>query len=358
MKILLVDDHSLFRQGLEMLISQSTDFSQVYHAETGTEAIELVKSHPDLDLVLLDYNLADGPGIDVLVSIKAHDQSIPVAMISGDDNPRQIQQSLDLGASGYILKNMDTQEIINAINKTILGEMYIPEEALTKLNDQNAEQPSNIRQIADLARNVIHKNDLTIRADDVEDTPCGLVSAFNNLLDQLQDNQKELQTMAFKDELTGLYNRRYFIEQLERSLKNQQRSMLPFALVYMDLDKFKQINDTLGHDAGDELLKEISARLLSSTREVDVIARLGGDEFTMILSDMKSYDDAVKHLNRLMNNIRQPVTLAGKEIKPSASIGAVLSNQDNDMKALMKLADDALYKVKGTGRNDIYIHKE
>jgi len=357
MKILLVDDHSLFRQGLEMLLTQSTDIELVLHAETGNEAVDIVKKHADLDLVLLDYNLADGLGVDVLVRLKAHDQSLPIAMISGDDNPRQIQQSLDLGASGYILKNMDTSEISSAVNKILIGEMYIPAEVLAKANIEETET-SNIRQIADLARNVIHQKDLTIRADDVEDTPCGLVSAFNSLLDQLHDNQQQLQDMAFRDELTGLYNRRYFLEQLEHSQKHQLRSGLSYALVYMDLDKFKQINDTLGHDAGDDLLKEISKRLMSSTREVDVIARLGGDEFTMILTDIDTHENANIYLNRLIEKLREPVVLAGKEINPSISIGAALSSKNIDIKPLMQLADKALYKVKESGRNNVYIHTD
>jgi len=358
MKILLVDDHSLFRQGLEMLLMQSANIDQVLHAESGTEAMEIVKQRAGLDLVLLDYNLADGLGVDVLTRIKAHDQSLPVAMISGNDNPRQIQQSLDLGASGYILKNMDTKEISAAVEKIIMGGMHIPEEALARVNAEQNETTSNIRQIADLARNVIHQQDLSIRADNIEDTPCGLVSAFNSMLDQLHDNQQQLQSMAFRDELTGLYNRRYFLQQLEHSIKSQQRNIISFALVYMDLDKFKQINDSLGHNAGDDLLKEIARRLLKSSREVDVVARLGGDEFTMILSDIESPENTMIYLKRLMGNLTQSVILAGKNINPSISIGAAISVDSIGIKPLMKMADNALYKVKESGRNGIHISAE
>jgi len=356
MNILLVDDHSLFRQGLEMLLTQSANITTVFHAETGNEAIDIVKQQVDLDLVLLDYNLTDCLGIDVLVRLKAHDQSLPVAMISGDDNPRQIQQSLDLGASGYILKNMDTAEITAAVEKILQGDLYIPKEALAKTNPQNNEEPDNVQKITDLARNVIHRQDLTLRADAAGEAPCGLVSAFNSMLDQLEDKQQQLQTMAFRDELTGLYNRRYFIEQLERSQKHQQRSKQPYVLVYIDLDEFKQINDTLGHDAGDDLLKEVARRLTSSTREVDVVARLGGDEFTIILTDIDTCEKAEKHLNRLLESLRQPVILAAKEIIPGASIGAAMSSEDIDIKSLMQQADKALYKVKNAGRNGVYVY--
>ena len=277
-------------------------------------------------------------------------------MISSDKNPRQIQQSLDLGANGYILKNMDTSEIISAISKILDGDLYIPEEILAKASQQDIKQNSNIRQIADLARNVVHNQDLSIRAEDIEDTPCGLVSAFNSLLDQLHGNQQQLQSMAFRDELTGLYNRRYFIEQLEQSQKKQLRSGTSFALLYMDLDKFKQINDTLGHDAGDTLLKEISHRLTISTRVADVIARLGGDEFTMILTDIENRENTQIYLDRLIEKLREPLMLEDTQCNPSISIGAALSSKSLDIKELMKLADKALYKVKETGRNNISIH--
>lgn len=357
MNILLVDDHSLFRQGLEMLLMQSESIDKVYHAETGSEAIQIVKQQTDIELVLLDFNLADSLGIDVLVSLKAHDQSIPVAMISGDENPRQIQQSLDLGASGYILKNMDTTKISAAVEKVLAGDIYIPEEVLSKASHESSEQTSNVRQITELARNVIHKQDLSLRANDVEDTPCGLVSAFNNLLDQLHGNQQELQTMAFRDDLTGLYNRRYFLEQLEHSLNQQKRSKQAFALVYLDLDKFKLINDTLGHQAGDDLLIEISERLVKYTREVDVVSRLGGDEFTMILADIKTQKDVESYLNRLLDNLRQPIILEGEKVTPSVSVGAVICSDEIDIKVLMQLADNALYKVKESGRNGVHIHQ-
>jgi len=356
MNILLVDDHSLFRQGLEMLLTQSNNTYNVFHAENGNDALEIIKQKNEIDLVILDYNLANGLGIDVLVRVKAHDPSIPISMISGDDNPRQIQQSLDLGANGYILKNMDTSEIISAINSVLEGNLYVPDDVLAKLNQNDDEQDSNIKQIADLARNVVYNQDLSIRAEDVEDTPCGLVSAFNSLLDQLHGNQQQLQNMAFRDELTGLYNRRYFIEQLEQSQKKQLRSGKPFALVYMDLDKFKQINDTLGHDAGDDLLKEVARRLLSSTREVDVVARLGGDEFTMILSDIDNRENTQIYLDRLIEKLREPLMLANTQCNPSISIGAALSSKSLEIKDLMKLADKALYKVKEAGRNNISIH--
>jgi len=354
MKILLVDDHSLFRQGLEMLLRQLDSIESIIHAESGSQAVDTIKEGADPDLILLDYNLGDGVGIDVLLRIKSRDPSIPVAMISGESNPRVVQQCLDNGASGYIQKNMDSDELLSAVQTLLDGNYYIPPSLIVKAYGNEVEEPSESRltQMADVARNIIRDKDLSLRIDHTDEAPCEMVSAFNSLLEELDENNSRLNDLAFTDELTGLANRRLFMERLDQAIKSSKRSDEDFALIYLDLDKFKQINDTLGHDMGDILLTEVSRRLQQSVREIDTVARLGGDEFSIILLDIEAEAMARELVQRIIDNIRKPVQLGETELQPSASIGVTLCQGKSEPKDIIKRADEALYRVKQRGRND------
>ncbi|PCK08622.1 MAG: hypothetical protein COA42_08085 [Alteromonadaceae bacterium] len=362
MNVLLVDDHSLYREALEMLIMQISEVEEIYHAESGNEAIEAVKNHPEIALVLLDYNLDDGLGVDVLLRLRARYPDLRIAMLSADIQPDIILQCINSGADGYIFKRMKSHEINHAVEQILAGETFIPEgaldkEALLKAARKKVGVPgtSNVEQLAAVARHIVLEQDLSIRAHDVEETPGGMVSAFNSLLDQLHDNQKQLKEMAFCDELTGLYNRRYFLEQLENAYSRQVHKGLGFTLVYIDLDFFKQVNDTHGHHVGDELLREVAVRIKHVARDTDVTSRLGGDEFTMIVNGITSAPAAKTYLERLLGKLNEPLNINDISIKPSASIGAALSGQCPDIEQLMKLADTALYMVKNRGRNGVHV---
>lgn len=354
MKILLVDDHSLFRQGLEMLLKQLNSIESIIHAESGNQAIEYIKNGEDPDLILLDYNLGDGVGIDILLRIKARDPSIPIAMISGESNPRIVQQCLDNGANGYIEKNMDSSELLDAVQALLDGSYYIPSNLMVKAYGERIEQPSesHLDKLADVARNIIRDKDLSLRADQPDDMPCEMVSAFNSLLEELDENNSRLNDLAFTDELTGLANRRLFMERLDQAIKTARRTQKDFALVYLDLDKFKQINDTLGHDMGDVLLTEVAKRCQESVREIDTVARLGGDEFSIILLDVGNKELARELIERILARIQEPVQLGDTTINPSTSIGITLCKGESQAKDIIKRADEALYTVKQRGRND------
>lgn len=335
-----------------MLLLPLDEIDVVCHAESGVEAIEIIKCDTDIDLVLLDYNLDDGLGIDVLLRMRTLNPKLPIAIISADDNPKVIQKCIRSGATGYILKRMKSAQIGLAVKKLLAGETYIPDGALEiKFKDDL----SNVDQLAEVARHIMHNQDLSIRATDVEETPGGMVSAFNSLLDHLHDNQQLLKELAFCDELTGLYNRRYFLEQLENAFKQQKRSNSRFALVYIDLDFFKNVNDTHGHQTGDDLLKAIAKRIKGTARETDVAARIGGDEFTMIINDLDTIANLKSYLDRLLKCILAPMQVGDLTIHPSASIGAALSREGTDIDGLMRQADQALYKVKQRGRKGIEV---
>ncbi|MHA4868726.1 bifunctional diguanylate cyclase/phosphodiesterase [Duganella sp. PWIR1] len=154
------------------------------------------------------------------------------------------------------------------------------------------------------------------------------------------------------DALTGLPNRRMFNEHLRLEMKKTDRSHLPMALVFVDLDHFKEINDTLGHDKGDVLLKEVATRLSSSVRGTDIVARLGGDEFTVILSELRNAGDVVRTAQEILKKMNSPFHLGENIAHISSSIGITLYPEDgSDAETLIKNADQAMYAAKQQGRN-------
>lgn len=164
--------------------------------------------------------------------------------------------------------------------------------------------------------------------------------------------EEELARMAYFDPLTGLANRRMLHDRLQQEIKKAERSQRPVALLMIDLDRFKEINDTLGHDQGDLLLKEAAQRLLSCVRETDTVARLGGDEFTIISSDLKDISFVDQIAQAVVDVMTPPFSLGIELAYVSASVGiTVYPNDATDLTQLFKNADQALYSAKNQGRN-------
>lgn len=163
----------------------------------------------------------------------------------------------------------------------------------------------------------------------------------------------ELYRSANYDSLTDLPNRSLFLDRLNQNLKQSKRYENKFALLFIDLDGFKSVNDTLGHDAGDELLIKVSERLLGCVREPDTVARLGGDEFTVILSTITTPDDAETVARKFIEKLSVPFTIKDHETQIGASIGiSVYPESGDDMEILLKKADDAMFLAKKQGKND------
>ncbi|UCC55930.1 MAG: EAL domain-containing protein [Gammaproteobacteria bacterium] len=164
--------------------------------------------------------------------------------------------------------------------------------------------------------------------------------------------QKQLNHMAHHDALTNLPNRVLFSDRLEHALQHHQRAGRQLALMFLDLDGFKKINDTLGHPAGDALLNQVAQRLLISARKGDTVARLGGDEFTMILEDLEKPGNVPEVARRILDSLARPFNVSGREVFLSASIGISMHPQDgDDVTALMKHADVAMFEAKKDGGN-------
>jgi diguanylate cyclase (GGDEF)-like protein/PAS domain S-box-containing protein len=164
--------------------------------------------------------------------------------------------------------------------------------------------------------------------------------------------EEEIRRIAYYDALTRLPNRAFFLEQLRRTLAAARRSERRAALLFCDLDNFKDVNDSLGHDQGDELLRGIAQRLSACIRKGDTLSRLGGDEFVLLLPAVGSDRDAVMVARKIMSQLARPFTLAGHEVYTSPSIGIAFYPEDGDTPGtLLKHADMAMYAAKARGRN-------
>lgn len=178
----------------------------------------------------------------------------------------------------------------------------------------------------------------------------GLVVVFldNRVPKQLQE---QLLKQAVTDTLTGLLNRHGFLQALQTALSRNQRSHKSLALLYLDLDGFKRINDTLGHPSGDQLLRMMADRLRRCTRAYDVVGRLGGDEFTVLLDGLETAEDAARIAEKMLETIITPVELQGLQLSVSASIGIATFPDLSDVDSMMQAADMAMYQAKAEGRN-------
>lgn len=168
--------------------------------------------------------------------------------------------------------------------------------------------------------------------------------------------QEKLRELAYSDPLTGLYNRTYFLDALQIALRNLHQEDHSVAVFFLDLDRFKKINDTLGHKAGDELLTEVAARLINVTRERDTICRWGGDEFIIMMTGTHDENSVVTSATKILQVMREPVSLGGRELKIPTSIGISLTSDSAcQPMTLIQQADIAMYNAKQAGRDNFKI---
>lgn len=184
------------------------------------------------------------------------------------------------------------------------------------------------------------------------EVPPVYLANIQNISDR-KETEKNLIFLANHDALTGLFNRNMFIRKLNDCLEQCKRSDTLMAVFFLDLDGFKYINDTMGHDTGDELIKETAKRLCASVRNTDTVSRLGGDEFTVILTNLKHIDDISIVADKIIKNISIPCTIDEHKIKTSCSLGITVypfEDADNAY-TLIKQADTAMYQAKASGKN-------
>jgi diguanylate cyclase (GGDEF)-like protein len=203
------------------------------------------------------------------------------------------------------------------------------------------------RQMRSMADGVIPLARLpVVRQDEVGD----MVESFNSLVEKLQESESKMAYVAHHDALTGLPNRRSFMTRMHQSVALAERQSGTLALMFIDLDGFKRINDSHGHKVGDHLLQHVAARLNEGVRQADIVGRFGGDEFMVLLTDCPDRTRAAAVAQKIITRLSEPYTIHDIQITIGASIGiAMFPEQSREAEALIALADTAMYQSKSDG---------
>ncbi|MBA6296291.1 bifunctional diguanylate cyclase/phosphodiesterase [Colwellia sp. MB02u-9] len=305
MNILIVDDDVVDREHLIRTLNKANSDCHIVETESVDEGLAAFKAEK-FDVVLLDYRMPKRDGIELLLELRSAlvDQSVAIIMLSNSEESDLALECIKNGAQDFLLKSEVTS---SRLQRAIL-------QSQTRFE----------------------------------------------LEKKLYKSYQEARELAEHDSLTGLANRYVFEEALRLNITQQPRDDAKLALILFDLDNFKFINDSHGHDIGDLLLKQVSNRVYKCLRENELFARVGGDEFAIILSHLKSVDNATRVTQRILNCFDEAFNILGIEIKMGASIGIAIF-PDNSISAteLLKYADIAMYRAKKLGRNQIcYFEKK
>jgi diguanylate cyclase (GGDEF)-like protein len=336
-KVLLVNDDAASLFALESLLLGATRASEyeLVTATSGHEALRQVLSH-EFAVILLDVNMPGMDGYETAEAIHSHPRSssVPIIFITAHyaDEMHRIK-AYQSGAADYLFT-----PVIPQVLQTKVA-------VFTDLTRKNLELQAKSEEL-----NRLYQDLRVQRLQDLERINAELEQevAVRKLAEQ------RAHELSIRDPLTGLVNRRSLIQQLEHAVASSDRHQGEFALLFLDLDKFKAVNDTLGHEVGDELLRQVAARLLAAVRVSDVVARLGGDEFVVLLEGRGAADNAARVARKIERAHGKPFDIRGHRIHTSTSIGIGLYPQDaNSAAVLMKNADTAMYHAKQNRRGSI-----
>jgi diguanylate cyclase (GGDEF)-like protein len=331
-RLLIVDDISDNRTILTRRF-QRRGFD-VVEADNGLTAIELIDRDP-FDLVLLDVMMPGIDGIETLKRIRNQRSAsaLPVIMVTAKSESGNIVDALELGANDYVTKPVDFAVALARVN--------------TQISRKRAEQ--QVARVNDELRKA--NEDLERR---VEERTSRLIDANQRLKVEIADreeSQARSQYLAYHDSLTGLGNRLLFKEQLEEALREVAVTPHPLAVLFLDLDGFKAVNDTLGHSIGDLLLKSVAAKLRDILPRTDRIARLGGDEFAILQMSAAQPASSIALAEMIIEIIGQPCSVDGHDVTVGASVGIAIAHPgDMNTENFLKSADLAMYSAKSEGR--------
>jgi diguanylate cyclase (GGDEF)-like protein len=210
-----------------------------------------------------------------------------------------------------------------------------------------------LSHLLDIVHRVTHEQDFSTRPEVEQADEIGELSrAFGGMMSNLQERDERLQELAFYDGLTGLANRHFFTERVNQAVANALRYETRCCLMFIDLDDFKIVNDTLGHHIGDDLLREVAHRLSGVLRNNDLVCRIGGDEFAVILENVKDLHIPAMLAKKIIAALSEPAMLQGHRVVVGASIGnSACPDYANDTESLLQTADSAMYIAKGRTKN-------
>jgi len=295
-KILLVDDDEDAAQLLQQLL-QSEGYSAV-SLTTDPRQVSRLHAQHGFDLIVLDIQMPGMDGFQVMQSLVTGDTDyVPILAVTGE--PGHKLRALRAGAKDFVSKPFDWDEVFVRVY-----------------------------------------NMLEVKL----------------LLDEAREHAKELKSLALQDPLTGLANRRLLFERVGLAITHARRHKTNTAILYLDLDGFKEVNDTFGHAAGDELLKIVAQRLLGAVREEDTVARVGGDEFVIALWEVAGVADVATVASKVIHLLAEPYDIDGHSVSVTTSVGAsVYPIAAEDGHALVNRADIALYDAKQAGKNRYHL---
>lgn len=293
--LLIVEEHAEYRLLEHLLSSVRLNRYQLSWCSTFGDAFKRITSQ-EFDLVLLDYHAFDGRGRSLLKSAISQNCDTPILVMTDSQDDVVDQEALKAGAADYLVKGKIDSHLL--------------ERALRYAMER-------------------------------------------------KQSEKELLRRAHYDALTGVPNRILFRDRLEHALQLAKRGDRPFALLYIDLDGFKQVNDTLGHAAGDFLLQTVAKQLRQSVRSSDSVARIGGDEFTVLLEQVDSSADVVFVAQKIIEDISKPNLFNSRPYTVGCSIGiAMYPGAGEDADTLQRHADMAMYQAKSEKGNQFYFYSE
>lgn len=304
MKLLLIDDDELDRQAIIRTFKRSTWDIDIVQASSANEGLAQFDKD-DFDAVLLDYRLPDIDGLQTLKILNGHPHhhSAIIILTGATEDENLERECIEAGAQDVLFKS----EIAHK----------------------------------HLTRAIVH-------------------ARIRHLLErQLQESHQRLRMLAENDALTGLANRYFFDESLRSAIPRAKRLNDQLALLFLDVDNFKMINDSQGHLIGDQMLKEVARRLLAVVRNGDIVCRLGGDEFAVLAYDFESQEGIAQLAQRILNDLRQPFVVDNIENTISVSIGiATFPDSADNAVDMLRAADLAMYRAKRDGRNNYHFFSQ
>ena len=298
--ILHLEDNAKDRELVKLLLDDAGIESEISAVQTRTE-FERSLANEDWDLILSDFGLPAFDGMRALDIAAKTCPNTPFIFVTGTLGEDTAVESLKIGATDYVLKQR--------MNRLTMSVRRALKERAERLRREKAER-------------------------------------------ELRKSEDQLRFLAYHDALTDLPNRALLLDRLNQAMLNAHRNKGKFAVLYIDLDRFKNINDSLGHSTGDIILKQVAERMRGCARENDTVARLGGDEFVVVLSTVRDGTDAAVAADRIRRVMEEEFQVQGIRMSISCSIGiGVFPEDGEDAESLLKNADIALYSAKERGRS-------